>query len=182
MARADRGGAPNRAAHFDRNGGQERKMSNLGGFDRWTASTPMYLPANLPVAAFAGVRTRRIVAFVLDFILVSVFSVAIWFALAVLTFGLALFILPPIFPFVAFFYNGLTVSGRQMATPGMRAMDLELRLIDGQRVPFLIAAAHAVLFYLSTLFPPIFLVSLVADGKRCLHDILAGVIMTRRPV
>ena len=157
-------------------------MSNLSGFDRLAVSAPAYLPANLPAAAFAGVRTRRIVAFCLDFILVSIFSVAIFFALAVLTLGLSVLILPPIFPFVAFFYNGLTVSGAQMATPGMRAMDLELRLIDGQRVPFLIAAAHAVLFYLSTLFPPVFLVSLVADGKRCLHDILAGVIMTRRPV
>jgi uncharacterized RDD family membrane protein YckC len=157
-------------------------MSNLSGFDRVAVATPAYLPANLPVAAFAGVRTRRIVAFLLDFILVSIFSVAIFFALAVLTLGLSVLILPPIFPFVAFFYNGLTVSGPQMATPGMRAMDLEMRLIDGQRVPFLIAAAHAVLFYLSTLFPPIFLVSLVTDGKRCLHDILAGVIMTRRPV
>jgi uncharacterized RDD family membrane protein YckC len=181
MARAGRGGAPGRAAPFDGNGGQECKMSNLGGFDRWPVASPAYLPANLPVAAFAGVRTRRIVAFVLDFILVSIFVAAIWFALTILTFGLALLILPPIFPFVAFFYNGLTVSGPNIATPGMRAMDLELRLTDGGRVPFLIAAAHAALFYLSTLFPPIFLVSLVTEGKRCLHDILAGVIMTRRP-
>jgi uncharacterized RDD family membrane protein YckC len=181
MARASRG-ATNRAALFHGNGGREREMSNLGGFGGWPVSTPAYLPANLPTAAFVGVRTRRIVAFLLDFILVSIFSVAIWFALAVMTFGLALFFLPPIFPFVAFFYNGLTVSGPNMATPGMVAMDLELRLIDGQRVPFLIAAAHAVLFYLSTLFPPVFLVSLVAEGKRCLHDILAGVVMTRRPV
>jgi uncharacterized RDD family membrane protein YckC len=157
-------------------------MSNLGSFDRVAVAAPAYLPANLPAAAFAGVRTRRIFAFVLDFILVSVFSVAIFFALAVLTLGLSILILPPIFPFVAFFYNGLTVSGAQMATPGMKAMDLELRLIDGQRVPFLIAAAQAVLFYLSTLFPPVFLVSLVAPGKRCLHDIVAGVVMTRRPI
>ncbi|VFU08930.1 RDD family protein [Methylocella tundrae] len=156
-------------------------MSDLRGFDRWTMPGAAYLPANLPPAAFSGVLFRRIMAFILDFILVSIFSVAIWFALAFLTLGLTVLILPPIFPFVAFFYNGLTVSGAQMATPGMRAMDLELRLIDGQRVPFLIAAAHAVLFYLSTMFPPIFLVALVTDGKRCLHDILAGVIITRRP-
>ncbi len=157
-------------------------MSNLRDFDKWAVATPAYVPANLPPAAFSGVLTRRVTAFILDFILVSVFSLAIWIALAFLTLGLSVLILPPIFPFVAFFYNGLTVSGPQMATPGMRAMDLELRLIDGQRVPFLIAAAHAVLFYLSTMFPPIFLVALVTDGKRCLHDILAGVIMTRRPV
>lgn len=156
-------------------------MTNTSGFDRMSVSGPSYLPVNLPAAAFAGVRTRRIFAFILDFIIVSIFSMAIWFGLAVLTLGLSLLILPPIFPFVAFFYNGLTVSGSKMATPGMLAMDLEMRLINGQRVPFLIAAAQAVLFYLSTMFPPIFLVSLVAEGKRCLHDIIAGVIITRRP-
>jgi uncharacterized RDD family membrane protein YckC len=81
---------------------------------------------------------------------------------------------------VAFFYNGLTVSGYRMATPGMAAMDLEMRLIEGTRVPFLNAAVHAVLFYVSTMFPPVFLVSLLSPRKRCLHDMIAGVIITRR--
>ena len=98
-----------------------------------------------------------------------------------LTLGFALFFLPPLFPIVAFFYNGLTVSGRKMATPGMRAMDLEMRMNDdGARVPFVNAAVQAVLFYVSWCFPPIFLVSLVDAEKRCLHDIIAGVVIVRR--
>jgi uncharacterized RDD family membrane protein YckC len=67
-----------------------------------------------------------------------------------------------------------------MATPGMQAMDLEVRLTDGRRVPFLNAAVQAVFFYVSWMFPPVFLVSLVSTNKRCLHDMLAGVIVTRR--
>ena len=68
-----------------------------------------------------------------------------------------------------------------MATPGMRAMDLEMRLHNtGQRVPFINAAVQAVLFYVSWFFPPIFLVSLVDSEKRCLHDILADVVVVRR--
>jgi uncharacterized RDD family membrane protein YckC len=47
-------------------------------------------------------------------------------------------------------------------------------------VPFLNAAAHAVLFYISTMFPPVFLASLVSANKRCLHDMIAGVIVVRR--
>ena len=90
--------------------------------------------------------------------------------LGLLTFGLAWLILPSLFPFVAFFYNGLTISGWRRATPGMKAMDLEMRLIDGAPVPFLYAGVHAVLFYLSWMFPPIFLFSLFASDKRCLHD------------
>ena len=131
--------------------------------------------------ALVGVRTRRIFAVCLDLVIVSFLVAAFWTASVVLTLGLALFFLPPLWPIVAFFYNGLTVSGARMATPGMRALDLEMRLHDsGQRVPFVNAAAHAVLFYVSWFFPPIFLVSLVDSEKRCLHDIVAEVVIVRR--
>jgi len=155
-------------------------MSDGRGFDRQVYQEPLFVEPQLPAEALASVRTRRIVALVFDLILVSILSFSLWLALAVLTFGLSLLILPPLFPAVAFFYNGLTVSGYRMATPGMRAMDLEMRLTDGTRVPFLNAAVHAVLFYVSTMFPPLFLVSLVSANKRCLHDMLAGVIIVRR--
>jgi uncharacterized RDD family membrane protein YckC len=131
--------------------------------------------------ALAGVRTRRILAVCVDFVLVSLLVAALWIVSIALTFGLALFFLPPLFPFVAFFYNGLTVSGRNMATPGMRALDLEMRMsASGARVPFINAAVQAVLFYVSWCFPPVFLVSLVDAEKRCLHDIIAGVVIVRR--
>ena len=131
--------------------------------------------------ALAGVRTRRIFAVCFDFTLVSLLVAVLWIVSIVLTFGFALFFLPPLWPIVAFFYNGLSVSGRKMATPGMRAMDLEMRMNDdGARVPFVNAAVQAVLFYVSWCFPPIFLVSLVDAEKRCLHDIIAGVVIVRR--
>ncbi len=138
-------------------------------------------PADLRADAFAGVRTRRVLALVLDLVLVSLLAGLIWLALLILTLGLSLIFLPPLFPLVAFFYNGLSVSGAKMATPGMRAMDLEMRMVDtGARVPFVNAAAHALFFYLSWFFPPLFLVSLIDSEKRCLHDILADVTLVRR--
>src|SRR5271167_2317146 len=128
--------------------------------------------------ALAGVRSRRVLAVCFDLILVSVLVALLWIVSIVLTMGLALFFLPPLYPIVAFFYNGLSVSGPKMATPGMRAMDLEMRMHDdGQRVPFVNAAVQAVLFYVSWFFPPIFLVSLADAEKRCLHDIIAGVVI-----
>jgi uncharacterized RDD family membrane protein YckC len=131
--------------------------------------------------AFAGVRTRRILALCVDLIVVSIIAMALWIVLLVLTLGLSLFLLPPIYPLVAFFYNGLTVSSRRMATPGMRLMDLEMRMYnDGARVPFINAAAHALFFYLSWMLPPVFLVTIVDQEKRCLHDMLAGVVFVRR--
>jgi uncharacterized RDD family membrane protein YckC len=131
--------------------------------------------------ALAGVRTRRIVALCIDLFLVTIIAVVLWSVLLVLTLGLSLLLLPPIYPLVAFFYNGLAVSGYRMATPGMRMMDLQVRMFHtGARVPFINAAAHALFFYLSWMLPPIFLVSLVDGEKRCLHDMLAGVIFVRR--
>ena len=146
-----------------------------------TASMPGFAVPELPAAAFAGVRTRRIVAFCLDFILVSILAVALWTGLVVLSLGLFLFFLPSLWPFVAFFYNGLTVSSSRMATPGMRLLDIEMRFPDGSPVTFVAAALHAVMLYLSWFFPPVFLVSLLTGDKRCLHDIFAGVLVVRRP-
>lgn len=156
-------------------------MNETSGFAR-SGPQIFFAPCHLPAAALAGVRTRRILALAIDFLVVSFLSFAIWLTALVLTLGLSLFILPPLFPLVAFFYNGLTVSGQHMATPGMRLMDIEMRMTDGDRVPFLNAAAHAVLFYISWLFPAVFLVSLLASDKRCLHDMFAGVIVIRRPL
>jgi uncharacterized RDD family membrane protein YckC len=140
------------------------------------ASGPM-----LHAGSFEAVRTRRMIAICLDLVVVSIIAFVIWLALLILTFGLSLILLPPIFPLAAFFYNGLTVSGWRMATPGMRAMDLEMRMHDtGARVPFINAAAQALFFYLSWLAPFVFLVTLVDREKRFLHDILAQVVVIRR--
>jgi uncharacterized RDD family membrane protein YckC len=139
----------------------------------------------LPARALDGVRTRRMLAILFDLIFVTIIvAVAFMFllVLGVLTFGLAWMAIPFLYPVVALFYNGMTISGPNRATPGMRMMDLEMRLTDGYRVPFIYAAVHAVLFYLSwTLLTPLILaVSIFARNKRCLHDMLAGVVVTRR--
>lgn len=155
-------------------------MTNTDFSSRTQQAPTGYFPAVLPPAALAGVRTRRIMAVLFDLVLVSVIVALLWFVLTVATFGLALLFVPPLFPIVAFFYNGLTVSGARMGTPGMRAMDLEVRTANGGRAPFINAAVHAVLFYVSWMFPPILLFSLLDGQKRCLHDMLAGLIVTRR--
>ncbi len=136
---------------------------------------------SLPAAAYAGVRSRRIAAFSVDFVLVSFVAGLLSIVLFVATFGLSLVVLPSLWPFVAFFYNGQSFSGRHMATPGMRLFDLQARAVDGTPPSFIAAAVHGVLLYLSWLFPPVFLASLVMPDKRCLHDVVAGLIVVRRP-
>ena len=131
--------------------------------------------------ALEGVRTRRLMALGFDFVVVSVIAAAIYVALFVLTLGFSFFFLPPLWPIVAFFYSGVTMSGPRHATPGMRLMDLEVCAHEsGGSVPFLYAAAHGAFFYISWFFPAVFLVTLVDAEKRFLHDILSGVLVRRR--
>lgn len=138
----------------------------------------IFAPATpVPYTALSGVRTRRMLAVCVDLCIVGLIVLGIVIA----TLGLSLLILPPLFPVVAFFYNGVSVSGSGMGTPGMRLFDLAVRSQEsGGRVAFLNAAAHGVLFYVSWLFPPVLLISLFTPDKRCLHDFFAGVIVTRR--
>ncbi len=86
-----------------------------GSMSQSLAAAP---PHALRADALAGVRTRRILAVCLDLVLVSVLVALLWTASIVLTLGLALFFLPPLWPIVAFFYNGLTVSGAQDGDAG----------------------------------------------------------------
>ena len=126
-------------------------------------------------------RTRRVIAVLFDALFIGVISAAIFLLLGVATFGAAWFFLPPLLPFVAFFYNGMTVSGSGMGTWGMRLADLEVRTTDGYRPTFMLAALHAIGYWLTLyVFAPLLLWSLFSSDKRCLHDIAANLIVVRR--
>ena len=135
---------------------------------------PYFASPNLPAAAFAGVRTRRMARVLPRLRSSSRLVVAVlWSVLFVATFGLAALLLPPLFPFVAFFYNGMTVSGRPHGNAGhARARYRDPHGRRSLRVSFITAAVHAVLLYVSWMVPPVFLVSLLTGDKRCLHDIV----------
>ena len=160
-------------------------MSNFGGGNT-AAPSPYLYHSGPPATALEGVRSRRIFALLIDLTMITLLAAGLFVVLLILgvvTFGVTWFLIPPLFPTIAVIYNGLTISGWRQGTPGMRAMDLEMRMMDGARVPFINAAAHVVLYYLSwtILTPLILLVSLFSREKRCLHDMAAGVVVIRRP-
>ncbi len=96
--------------------------------------------------------------------------------LLVLTLGLSLFFLPPLLPIVAFFYSGLTVSGRRTARRACGRWTSKCACSGPARPSRSSTRPRmAVFFYLSWFFPPVFLVTLVDGEKRFLHDILSGV-------
>lgn len=134
---------------------------------------------------FDGVIGKRFVAFIVDAIIISVLTALAWAVIAILgilTLGLAWLLFGLAFPAVGLGYNAITIGGPKSATIGQRWMGLEMRMWDGGKVSPLIAAFHALLFWLSlAIFIPILLWCLFDSQKRCLHDILAGVIVINRP-
>ncbi|MCZ8107564.1 MAG: RDD family protein [Burkholderiales bacterium] len=143
------------------------------------------LPAYPPVPDVRGVLGARIGAFFVDFIVIAflwvIFSTAL-IILGFLTFGLSWLLLPPLFPAIALIYNGLTVSGRHRGTVGMRTFGIELVNVDGSTAPFVVAAVHALFYYVSVsmLTPFILLFGLVRQDRRMIHDLLSGLVAVRR--
>jgi uncharacterized RDD family membrane protein YckC len=138
---------------------------------------------------FEGVLTRRVVAFVIDLIVIAIPLVVAWiiiFLFGVLTLGLgwALYgLLSPASIIWALFYYGLTLGSPASATLGMRAMGVELRTWYGGSLYFLLGAVHAVVFWvcLSVLTPFILVVGLFNGRKRLLHDMLVGTVLINNP-
>ncbi|MBC8021413.1 MAG: RDD family protein [Methyloceanibacter sp.] len=133
---------------------------------------------------FDGVIRKRFVAFIVDAIVISVLTAIAYAVVAVLgiiTLGLAWLLFGLVFPVVGLGYNALTIGGPKSATIGQRMMGLEVRMWFGGRVTPLIAAFHALMFWFSlVVFCPILLWAFFDSRKRCLHDILAGVVVINR--
>lgn len=133
---------------------------------------------------YQGVRTRRMVAFLIDYAIVGLLLIP--FAILVAIFGLitlgigwALFSI--LFPAVALAYIWNTVGGPRQATVGMRIMDIRLERLDGKPIDGLLAVVHSVLFWAANvvLTPLILLATLFLDRKRTVHDLLLGTVVVR---
>ena len=142
-----------------------------------------YNPVTQP-ELFEAVIRKRCVAFVIDAIIVLALTLIAAVAvliLGVLTLGLAWLLFGIVFPAVGLGYNALTIGGPNSATIGQRMMGLTVPMWTGGKVTPLIAAFHALLFWFSlVVFCPILLWAFFDQRKRCLHDILAGVLVINR--
>ncbi len=139
---------------------------------------------------FEGVLSRRIVAFIIDVIIISI-PVALAFifiaVFGVITFGLGwllFWLVSPLSVVWALFYYGMTLGGPNSATIGMRVMDLQMRTWYGAPTYFLLGAVHAVIFWLtvSMLTPFVLLVGLFNGRRRLLHDMLIGTVVINNPI
>jgi len=143
-----------------------------------------YDPATQP-ELFEGVLARRVVAFVIDFIVISipvVLAAMFIFAFGIVTLGLGFalyWLLPTATVIWAIVYFGVTVGGAASATIGMRMMDLEMRTWYGAPAYFVLGAVHAIAFWFTVSFftPFVLLVAFFNERGRLLHDILLGTVI-----
>jgi uncharacterized RDD family membrane protein YckC len=147
-----------------------------------------YDPAANP-EMFEGVLARRIVAFIIDVIIIAIpllAASAFILVFGLFTFGLgwALFwFLSPASVIWALAYYGMTLGGPASATIGMRAMEIEMRTWYGAPAYFALGAVHAVVFWVSVsvLTPFILLVGFFNSRRRLLHDFLVGTVLVNSP-
>jgi uncharacterized RDD family membrane protein YckC len=139
---------------------------------------------------FRGVLTRRIFAFLIDLVMLSVpvilacLFIAV-FGVVTLGLGWALFwLVSPASVIWALVYYGASLGGPHSATLGMRVMDLELRTWYGAPGYFVLGAAHAVLFWVSVSFltPLVLFVGLFNGRRQLLHDIVLGTVIINSSV
>lgn len=136
------------------------------------------------VRAYDGVRTRRVMAFLIDYLIVGLlvipFAILV-LLLGLLTFGLGWSLFAILVPAVAILYVWNTLGGRNQATVGMRMMDIRLDRLDGRPIDGMTAVIHSVLFWAANviLTPLILLATLFTDRKRTVHDLLLGTVVTR---
>src|SRR5882762_4946300 len=168
--------------------------NNTGGGWRNSDSGPNVPPHAfdpwLQPELFRGVLTRRVIAFIIDLIVLSVpvilavLFIAI-FGVVTLGLGWVLFwLVSPASVIWALVYYGASLGGPHSATVGMRVMDLELRTWYGAPGYFLLGAMHAVLFWISisVLSPFVLLIGLLNGRRRLLHDFVLGTVIINNSV
>lgn len=139
-----------------------------------SASPPSYEDP----ALYDGVLTRRVFAFFIDYLLVVLLCIPLFFVIflfGLLTLGWGFYLFSVMFFLVAVPYIGLSLGGPQQATPGMRLMGVRLVRLNGQSIDCLFAILHGALFWAGNVLTPlILLAALFLDKKQTVHDWLLG--------
>jgi len=135
-------------------------------------------------AELDGVRTARVFAFFIDYLLIALISIPFALligVLGILTLGLAWGLYAVLLPLVAVVYLALTLGGPRQATMGMQFMGIRMRRLGGGRIDSILAILHGIMFWVIhsiALILPLF-VTFFSSKKRLLHDVLLGVYVVR---
>lgn len=134
---------------------------------------------------FEGLLTRRVVAYLIDLVLISVIALVLGIVGVVLgffTFGLAWMALALVLPAAVVLYYAMTLGSHRRATVGMQMMDIVLTPTRGQPLDGWMAFFHALLFWVTfwISWPVAILFALFTPRRQMIHDLIIGTLMVRR--
>lgn len=140
-------------------------------------------PSSAP-ELFEGVLTRRIFAYVVDVIVITMIAVIMSLAVFIsgfLTLGLSWLTFPIIVPFSVFFYYVATLGSPRRATFGMQIFDLVLTPTEGPPLDGWKALVHPFVFWVTIwVFWPLLFVGLFTRRRQLIHDMISSTLMVRR--
>ncbi len=140
----------------------------------WHLPDPQFQPE-----FYADVPLKRLIAFFVDTLLILALTVIV----ALLSLGLALILILPLWWLLNFAYRWVTIT-QGSATPGMRLVALELRDRLGRPLDQVLALQHTLGFMLSITFFPLQVISvalMLTDArKQGLTDKLLGTVALNR--
>lgn len=134
-----------------------------------------------------GVMGSRIVAWLVDALMLALLAGLFWLILIVLvpfTLGASLFFMPVVAVGTVMAYAAMTIGGPRQSTIGMRLTGLMVTDMAGNRPQALNAAVHALLFYVAAPVFPVWLlmigIGFLRSDSRFGHDLVAGLKVGRR--
>ena len=142
-------------------------------------------PLNDP-ALYQGVTLKRVLAYAVDIVVVSMVAAAVWAGaglLGLLSLGLLLPLQPFAVALVPLVYHIGLIAAPGAATLGMHLLGIRVASIaDGGRPSPLQATIQIVAFYGSVALTASFvlIVALFNPRRRTLHDMLAGTVVVNR--
>lgn len=141
-------------------------------------------PATAP-ELFESILQRRVFAFVIDFVLLTMLSGVLFLVgvvFGVLTLGIGLIALPLVVPFAILGYYALTLGSAARATIGMRAMDIVLTPTRGQPLDGWKILVHPLVFWVTCwiAWPVSLAIALFTPRREMVHDLVTGTLMVRR--
>lgn len=134
----------------------------------------------------SGVLGARLFAWIIDIVVLFFLGWLVFLLLVLLgvvTFGATWFLIPAAAVATALGYAALTVGGRRQATWGMRVAGLRVETASGARPDGLVAAVHALFFYLAAGTVALWLLDIACGlfraDRRLGHDLLTGLVVVR---
>lgn len=147
------------------------------------------MAAATPTGRGHGILRRRFAAYLVDLMVIFGLTIVFGFLIGVagaVTFGFGWVLYAVLVPGTAILYGALTAGGPRQSTFGMRIAGIGVHDSEtGGPVGLLVAGAHALLFYVAAstflLLVADVAIGLVRRDRRLGHDLLAGLVVLRRP-